>query len=72
MFSELEKHRRQPLVDFDMLTSTEMHELATIGDTVVQESCTTSVQQSMSQHMSKEGMKHVGLDYCRAACCSIF
>ena len=36
--------RRQPLVDFNLLENIEMHDLPTDDDTVVQESCTTSVQ----------------------------
>ena len=48
-FSDRETARRQPLVDFDLLTNFEMHELPSDGDTAVQTSCTTSVQLRMSQ-----------------------
>ena len=48
-FSDLEKQRRQLLVDFDLLTNFEMHELPSDGDTEVQKSCTTSVQLRMPQ-----------------------
>ena len=48
-FSEPETAGRQPLVDFDLLTNFEMHELPSDGDTEVQKSCTTSVQLRMPQ-----------------------
>ena len=48
-FSDRETTRRQPLVDYDLLTNLEIHELSSDGDTAVQTSCTISVQLRMSQ-----------------------
>ena len=35
LFAMFSDFRRQPVVDFDLLKSTEMHDLPTDGDTVV-------------------------------------
>ena len=55
------ENRIEGLVDFDLLTNSEMHELPTDVDTVVQELCTTLVQLSKSQKMPKIQEKPLSL-----------